>query len=63
MEGFYTSKVSISNGRIKYPIGKYVPLKFFPNTVVNADLGSQSLSISPLKMFVPKAYATAVKFR
>ena len=45
MERLYTSKVSISNGNIKYPIGKSVfavnlQLKLFPATVASADIGS-----------------------
>ena len=37
--------MSISNGNIKYPIGKSIfvvnlPLKLFPATVTNADIGS-----------------------
>ena len=45
MERLKTSNVSISNGNIKYPIGKSIfavnlPLKLFPATVANADIGS-----------------------
>ena len=45
METLKTSNVSISNGNIKYLIGKSIftvnlPLKLSPATVVNADIGS-----------------------
>ena len=45
MERLQTSNVSISNGNIKYPIGKSIfavnlPLKLFRTTVANADIGS-----------------------
>ena len=45
MERLWTSNVSISNGNIKYPSGKSIfavnlPLKLFPATVANADIGS-----------------------
>ena len=45
MERLKTSNVSISNGYIKYPIGKSIfadnlPLKLFPATVANAEIGS-----------------------
>ena len=45
MERLKTFKVSISNGNIKYQIGKSIfivnlPLRFFPATVTNADIGS-----------------------
>ena len=45
MERLYTSNVSISNGKIKCPIGKSIfavnlPLKLFRATVANADIGS-----------------------
>ena len=38
-------KVSMSNGNMKYPIGKSIfavklPLKLFPTTFANADIGS-----------------------
>ena len=44
MEGLKTSNVSISNGNIKYPIGKPIfaenlPIKLSPATVANADIG------------------------
>ena len=45
MERLQTSNVSISNGSIKYPIGKSIfavnlPLKLLRATVANADIGS-----------------------
>ena len=45
MERLQTSNVSISNGNIKYLIGKSIfavnlPLKLFPATIANADIGS-----------------------
>ena len=45
MDGLWTSNVSISNGNIKYPIGKSIfavnlPLKLFRATVANADTES-----------------------
>ena len=45
MERLLTSNVSISNGNIKYPIGKSIvavnlPLKLSPATVAKADIGS-----------------------
>ena len=45
MEKLWTSNVSISKFYIKYPIGKSIfavnlPLKLFPATVANADIGS-----------------------
>ena len=45
MERHYASKVSISNGNIKCPIGKSIfavklPLKLFCPTVANANIGS-----------------------
>ena len=45
METLLTSNVSINNGNIKYPIGKPIfavnlPLKLFPATVANVEIGS-----------------------
>ena len=45
MERFYTFNVCISNGNIKYPMGKSIfvvnlPFKLFPATVANADIKS-----------------------
>ena len=45
MERFETSNVRISNANINYPSGKSIfavnlPLKLFPATVANADIGS-----------------------
>ena len=45
MERLTTSNISIRNSKIKYPIGKSIfavnlPLKLFPATVANADIGS-----------------------
>ena len=45
MERLYTSNVSISNGNMKYPLGKSIfavnlPLKLFPTTIANVDIGS-----------------------
>ena len=45
MERLLTSNVSISNDSVKYPSGKSVsalnlPLKLFPATVANANIGS-----------------------
>ena len=45
MERLLTSNVSISNGNMKYPIRKSIfaanlPVKLFPATVANADIGS-----------------------
>ena len=52
MERPKTFNASISDGNIKYPIGKSIyavnlPLKFFRPTVANADF-----PYIPLKMFV-----------
>ena len=53
-------KTSISNGNIKYPIGKSVfavnlLLHFFPATVANAEIGSLKSLHNSLKMFAPHA--------
>ena len=63
MERLQTSDVSISNGNIKYPIGKSIfaenlPLKLFRVAVANADIESlKSHSYIPLKIFVSHAGA------
>ena len=55
---FKTSSVSISNDNIKTPIEKSIfafnlPLKFFPATVANANIGSLKVfPYIPQKMFV-----------
>ena len=46
MERLQTSNISISNGNVKYLSGKsifavHLPLKLFPATVTNSDIGSQ----------------------
>ena len=45
MERLKTSKVSASNGNLKYPMGKSIfaanlPLKLFHSTISSADTGS-----------------------
>ena len=64
MKRFWTSNVSISNDNIKYPIGKSIfavnlPLKLFPATVANADIGS----LKSLHTFLKKClYHMLVEF-
>ena len=61
VERLCTSNVSISNGNIKYPVGKSVfavnlPLKLFRATIANADIGKLKVLHTFLtKMFVPHA--------
>ena len=60
-----TSNVSISNSNMKYPIGKSSfavnsPLKLFPATVANVDIGS----LKSLRTFLGKClYHMLVKFK
>ena len=64
MERLQTFNVSISNGNIKYPIGKSIfavnlPLKLFPATVASTDIGS----LKSLHTFLKKClYHKLVKF-
>ena len=64
MERLKTSNVSISNGNMKYPIEKAFfavnfPLKLFPATVANADIGS----LKSLHTFLKQClYHMLVKF-
>ena len=64
MDRLQTSNVNISDVDIKYPIGKSIfavnlPLKLFPATVANADIGS----LKPLHTFLKKClYHMLVKF-
>ena len=64
MERLWTSNVSISNGNIKYPIGKSIfavnlPLKLFRATVANTDIGS----LKSVHIFFKKClYHMLVKF-
>ena len=64
MERLLDFNVSISNGNIKYPIGKSnfavnLPLKLFPSTIANADIESQK----SLHTFLKKClYHMPVKF-
>ena len=64
MERLQTSNVSISNGRIKYPIEKSIfavnlPFKLFPATVANADIES----LKSLHTFLKKClYFMQMKF-
>ena len=60
MERLLTFNVYISNGNIKYPIGKSIvalklPLNLFRAIVAKLTLEVFSLSIHSLKMFVPHA--------
>ena len=66
MERLQTFNVSISNGNIKYPIGKSIfgvknlPLKLFPATVANADIRS----LKSLHTFLKEClYHMLVKFK
>ena len=64
MERLWTSNVSISNGNIEYPIGKSIfavnlPLKLFPATIANTDIGS----LKSLHTFLKKClYHVLMKF-
>ena len=64
MDRLLTSNVSISDGNIKYLIGKSIfavnlPLKLFRATVANADIGS----VKSLHTFLKKyLYPMLVKF-
>ena len=63
MERLWTSTVGISNGNIKYPIGSSfavnLPLKPFPATVANADIGSLKSLHAFLKTYL---YHMLLKF-
>ena len=64
MERLYTSNVSISNGNMKYPVGKSIfavnlPLKPFFATIANADIGT----LNSLHKFLKKCLShTLVEF-